>query len=341
MTDLPHVIAGAGPLRAFLLAERSRVEDCLARIGAVLFRGFDVGGASGFEAAAEVFAERLHDYEQGISPRRQVAGKVYTSTEVDARYVIPMHCEMAYSPDPPRRLLFHCHQPAAKGGETPIADVRRVYARVQPALREKLEREGVLLFQMMGELDGFRAGWPAAFGTTSRAEVERLCAGRGIGVRWLQDGALRLEIRGPAVVRHPRTGEPVWFNNLLVNHDHYSRVLWQGGLRLTAAALRVIEWLRPASRRPFDCYFGGGERIGVAALAQLRAAFEAETVRFPWRAGDVLLLDNFAVAHGREAYAGPRAVQVVLLDRAPLGQLAAGPARPPPPSGLGAGSPAR
>ncbi len=36
-------------------------------------------------------------------------------------------------------------------------------------------------------------------------------------------------------------------------------------------------------------------------------------VAFPWSAGDVMVLDNFRVAHGRNRYEGHRDVQVALL----------------------------
>ncbi len=53
---------------------------------------------------------------------------------------------------------------------------------------------------------------------------------------------------------------------------------------------------------PANSYFVNGSPI------QLRAAYRAETVSFPWRQGDLLMLDNILVAYGWAPYAGSREI---------------------------------
>ena len=48
----------------------------------------------------------------------------------------------------------------------------------------------------------------------------------------------------------------------------------------------------------------------------LRRALRDETTRFEWQAGDVLLLDNFRTAHGRDSFAGERTLLAALISRA-------------------------
>src|SRR6476660_9800132 len=50
---------------------------------------------------------------------------------------------------------------------------------------------------------------------------------------------------------------------------------------------------------PNNTYYGDGAEIDLAALDELRAAYEAETVVIPWQQGDIMMLDNMLVAHGR------------------------------------------
>jgi alpha-ketoglutarate-dependent taurine dioxygenase len=46
----------------------------------------------------------------------------------------------------------------------------------------------------------------------------------------------------------------------------------------------------------------------------IRAAIAAETRSFPWQTGDILLVDNMAVAHGRAPYEGERRVLVAMTE---------------------------
>ena len=46
----------------------------------------------------------------------------------------------------------------------------------------------------------------------------------------------------------------------------------------------------------------------------LNQVYEANTVREPWQAGDLMLVDNIRTAHSREAYEGPREMLVGMAD---------------------------
>jgi alpha-ketoglutarate-dependent taurine dioxygenase len=65
---------------------------------------------------------------------------------------------------------------------------------------------------------------------------------------------------------------------------------------------------------PNNTYYGDGSPIEPEVLDELRSLYHQETISFPWQAGDILLLDNMMVAHGRSPFAGPRKVVVAMAE---------------------------
>lgn len=60
--------------------------------------------------------------------------------------------------------------------------------------------------------------WQTAFQTTSRAQVEAYCRANEIEYEWRGEDWLKTRQVRPAVARHPRTGDMVWFNHLTFFH---------------------------------------------------------------------------------------------------------------------------
>jgi Taurine catabolism dioxygenase TauD, TfdA family len=60
--------------------------------------------------------------------------------------------------------------------------------------------------------------------------------------------------------------------------------------------------------RPFHVIFGIGELIPEAYVDSIGETIDAATVKFPWEKGDLLLIDNLAVAHGRQPFRGQRKI---------------------------------
>ena len=58
--------------------------------------------------------------------------------------------------------------------------------------------------------------------------------------------------------------------------------------------------------------FGDGTEIPIADLRAVRDAYRKAEVVFPWRAGDVLVLDNVLAMHGRKPFEGDRRVLVAM-----------------------------
>ena len=75
--------------------------------------------------------------------------------------------------------------------------------------------------------------------------------------------------------------------------------------------------MMPEEDLPYNTYYGDGSAIEADTLAEVQAAYDAETVGFDWEPGDVLLVENMITAHGREPFEGQRSILVSMSD--PIG----------------------
>jgi alpha-ketoglutarate-dependent taurine dioxygenase len=302
---LPLVVSPAVDdvdLLGWASANRDRIDDWLLQHSGILFRGFGLKEVAEFERLLEAIAGPLLDYSYRSTPRSQVSGKIYTSTEYPADQAIPLHNEMSYTRTWPMKIGFFAVKIAAHGGETPIADSRKVLARIDPAIKERFREKQVMYVRNYGK--GIDLPWQEVFQTTDKAEVERFCLSAGIAFEWKDHDRLRTAQVCQAVATHPRSGEKVWFNQAHLFH-------------VSSLPSEARETLLAAFREedlPRNTYYGDGTPIEPAALDAIRYAYDQETVVFPWQEGDILLLDNMLVAHGRRPFVGPRKTVVGMAE---------------------------
>lgn len=293
-------LADAAPLLQRIVAES------LERAGGVHFTGFRIESIEAFQRFAASFGDPLIGYEFASTPRSQVEGAVYTSTEYPPHRSIPLHNEQSYTREWPMRIWFHCALAARSGGATPIADSRAVYRALSPSLVERFAKRELLYVRNFGQ--GLDLPWQNAFGTEDPREVERICAARGIACAWRdsEDGErlLRTEERCQAVARHPRTGDMVWFNQANLFHLSTLDEDMQEAL-VDAVGLDNV---------PRNVFYGDGAPLEADALAEIRAVLDDERITFPWLTGDVLMLDNMLSAHARDPFEGPRKVVVAMAQ---------------------------
>ncbi|WP_030785077.1 TauD/TfdA family dioxygenase [Streptomyces sp. NRRL S-920] len=300
---LPLVVEGHGESAVERLrTRREELRTALRERGALLLRGFDVGGADGFADIVRMLSGELLPYTERSSPRSVIKGNVYTSTDYPPGEEIFLHNENSYQASWPLTLYFHCVRPPLSRGATPLADTRRVLAAIDDEVRQEFARRGWTVVRNYGDLVGLP--WQEAFATEDRAEVERYCRERDIEAQWLPGGGLRTQAARKAVHRHPVTGEPVWFNHATIFH----------ATTLPASVRIGLLEMLGEENLPSQTYYGDGGPIPDAVMDHLRACYRAAATRFDYRADDVLVIDNMLVSHGREPFTGPRRIAVAMAE---------------------------
>lgn len=302
---LPLLITPATPgvsLVEWAEANRDLVRAKVLIHGGILFRGFAAEPLQDFEPFIAAVSDGAISYAERSSPRSQVRGNIYTSTEHPANQSIFLHNEQSYNLSFPLRIFFACATAAKEGGATPIADVRRLYQQIDPAIREKFTRLGYMYVRNFG--DGFGLSWQEAFQTEDPAAMEAYCRANQIEVEWKGPNRVRTRQVRPAVARHPLTGELAWFNHATFFHV----TTLEPGTRATLLAAFAEEDL------PNNTYYGDGSPIEPEVLETLRGLYEQATVRFTWQEGDLLMLDNMLAAHARDPFVGPRKILTGMAD---------------------------
>ena len=288
--------AGADTLVAWIESERAWLEEALTAYGAVLLRGFEVHAPAAFERVCRAVVPELMSYVGGESPRARVEGRVYTSTHYAPELAIDLHSELSYAKRWPSHIMFGCIEPAARGGETPIADTRAILDALDDPIAERFSRLGVTYVTRYNGGWGLGRSWQAAFETEDQQAVEAVLREDDVDFEWTPDGGLATRAVRDAVISHPATGRRVWFNQA----DRW---------HVTSRGLEHAERLRKLFGEdglPRQAYYGDGSPIDPGDLAHVREVLEASERAFPWQRGDVLVLDNVLAAHGRRPYEGSR-----------------------------------
>nr|WP_217168119.1 TauD/TfdA family dioxygenase [Streptomyces sp. AC512_CC834] len=303
-TDGPLVIEARGaPDPATWVAEhRDTLLDFATEHGALTVHGLGLRTPADVEAVLHGLADRPATEREAFAARDVHAEGVYSSSVWPPNQPMCMHHELSYATRCPGLLLFACLRPPTAGGATAVADSAAVLRSLPAELAERFEREGWLLTRSYHDEIG--ATLIQSFGTEDRGAVEAYCRAGAIDWSWQPDGSLRTRQHRPAVVRHSASGLRCWFNQIAFLNE------W-------TMAPEVREFLVEeygADGLPFNTRYGNGDPVPRDAVEQINKAYEAHTVRRPWSAGDLMVVDNIRTAHSREAYEGPREVLVAMGD---------------------------
>ncbi len=297
------VIEAIKPINPILWikANKPHFDQMLLKFGGILLRKFDIHAVSEFNRFAQEICPNLLSYTYRSTPRTNLGGKIYTATEYPVDQHIPLHNENAYADSWPQKIMFFCVIPAKEGGETPIADSRKIFKRLDKEIIEKFTKNGVLYVRNYAQ--GIDLSWQEVFQTSDRLEVEKYCNEHSMQFSWNEiDPELTTKQICQATLTHPVTHEDVWFNQAHLFHV--------SGLKEDVAQSLLTEFGKESL--PRNAYYGDGRSIEEEVLIHIRDAYEKEMIVFKWQKGDLMILDNLLMAHGRRPYSGERKIAVAM-----------------------------
>ncbi|MBD1837880.1 non-ribosomal peptide synthetase [Coleofasciculus sp. FACHB-501] len=275
------------------------IQTKLLQHGGILFRGFNEPLVFVFEQFAQAICPQLFG-EYGDLPREGVSGQVYGSTPYPADKAILFHNESSHLHRWPLKIWFFCVKAAQQGGETPIIDCRKVYQLLEPQLQERFAEKQIMYVR--NYTNGLDVSWQEFFRTTDKSVVEDYCRKAAIEFEWREDNGLRTRQIRPAISKHPKTGETVFFNQLFLHHVSC----------LDTAVRASLLSVFGEENLPRNVYYGDGTTIEDSVIAEIQEIYRQASVSFPWQEGDILMLDNMLAAHSRNPFIGSRKIVVAM-----------------------------
>jgi len=235
----------------------------------------------------------------GAAPRTQICEGVTTANDAPPSARIPFHHELGQSRERPSYLLFHCLHPASVGGETTLCDSRQVARHVQkshPSFAASLD-DGIVYRRVLPEEDDTTSpigrSWRATFGAKTRHEVEKKMSEQNMQWKWRSDNALWTQTSPlPAFRHHPVTGDTTFCNSIIAAYHGWTDTRNVG----ERSVLYRDETTMPAHVMKDVATFAHENQYAIK-----------------WQPGDVLLLDNQSMMHGRKTFDGERRVLVRML----------------------------
>lgn len=303
-------VEAAGHAARWTAKHRDALRSAVTEHGALLLRGLGLRNIDDVDAVTRQLATDLVTERETFAARDRYSSNVYSSTKWPQNQQMCMHHELSYTTEFPGLMLFACLVAPVDGGQTGVADATRMVQNLPTGLVTRFEREGWMLTRSYNDEIG--ATVEESFGTGDRAEIAAYCRANDIELTWQPDGGLRTRQRRSSVVRHPVTGQRCWFNQIAFLNE------W-------TLAPEVREFLVDVYGEdglPFNTRYGNGDPISADVIDLLNAVYEANTLREPWQAGDLLLVDNIRCAHSRDPYSGAREVVVAMADTVRLANCA-------------------
>lgn len=255
--------------------------------GVLRFSGFDVNTQI-FEQFTNRFSNDYMDHKGGGS-LREVINKDGDKTILSVSYAynvesqrtfpLALHSDRSYTKSKPPVMWFYCVRPATKEGETLVCDGINLWEELAESTRNLFKNNRIKYIR------NYRDGeWQLWVQTDSRQEVERYCRDNALDYKFNADNSVTTEYLCHAVVKPRWTQREAFVNSILL-------VLWQEeDLKRNTSLVRMED----------------GSHIPQEAMNDVRQVSAGLTRKIKWDPGEIVMIDNTRMMHGRQAFDDPK-----------------------------------
>ncbi|MBW4646263.1 MAG: TauD/TfdA family dioxygenase [Goleter apudmare HA4340-LM2] len=236
--------------------------------GVLLFRGFETN-AEIFKEFSNLLSTDFIDYTGGAFTRRVINGDKTLLSVNDYQFEIKLHGEMYYQQNIPLLLWFYCAHPASKAGETTVCDGKQFFTEISSSTKELFSKKK-LKFSVNIPQDE----WHKKYQTDDLHKLEEMCRNNNTHLKINEDNSIVLEYICPAIIPSRCGKYQVFINSLLPTKQLSPKIL----------------------------NFDDDSEIPEDVVAELNEIAERITTNISWQKGDILMIDNTRIMHGRRAF---------------------------------------
>ncbi len=274
-----------------------RIELALQTDGLAVLRGFDADVEQVVALAKKLAPSLLTDHRVEREPHPKTFGAYRVNP---GNGEVGLHFELGPTPFRPDLVAFVCVDPGpTTGGATLICDGRKALTRLTPEVRDLLEKRRIRYRLAIPQpvWQGFVGLQDMELPEAIEALRSRFSPSDNIGFSVDPSGFLFLQYADAAITHRSTFSDGIPLLSAIVANKYV-------GMTVS---------------------FADGKPIPMAVFDDIHRAMTAEEERIQWNKGDVAILDNYRVAHGRDAFSGTkREVYTVMANRrAPRPQHAA------------------
>ena len=283
---------------------RVAIDRGLKEAGVVLIRGLAMQNPGDFNRFVAAFGLPVFSYQESLSNavRINYSDRVFTANEAPPEVEIYLHHEMAQTPVSPSVLFFCCISAAEQGGATPVCrsdKLLKAFSLSHPKWTDQLALKGLRYVTRMpavsDESSGQGRSWCSTLNVSDKHEAEKKLVSMGYAYSWQSnDGLETVSPVLPGII-DLTNGRQTFYHQLIAAYRG-----WPGVRQ------------NPAS----GVMFGDKTEIPVGLLESLCAMAGDYTTDLRWADGEIAIVNNKMIMHGRRPYSGSRKRQV-LVSMAP------------------------